>query len=80
VGPLGRLLWTHGSHDLNWGGDDDHIEYDHPFMGNTNNSFSVPAGAAAVVNQISQRRMVTVRLDYKLGGPVVLVTDLSSLS
>jgi outer membrane immunogenic protein len=48
------------------------IEYDHLFMGNANNSFSVPAGAAAVVNQISQTvDMVTVRVNYKFGGPVV---------
>jgi outer membrane immunogenic protein len=48
------------------------IEYDHLFMGNANNSFSVPAGAAAVVNQISQTvDMVTLRVNYKFGGPVV---------
>jgi outer membrane immunogenic protein len=41
-------------------------------MGNANNSFSVPAGAAAVVNQISQDvDLVTVRLNYRFGGPVV---------
>jgi outer membrane immunogenic protein len=49
------------------------IEYDHLFMGNSNNSFSVVnpivAGAA---NQISQDvDMVTVRVNYKFGGPVV---------
>jgi outer membrane immunogenic protein len=54
------------------GGHDNHIEYDHLLMGNTN-SFSVPAGAAAVVNQISQGvDMITVRLDYTCGGPVDL--------
>jgi outer membrane immunogenic protein len=48
------------------------IEYDHLFMGTANNSFSVPAGAAAVVNQISQTvDMVTLRVNYKFGGPVV---------
>jgi outer membrane immunogenic protein len=48
------------------------IEYDHLFMGTANNSFSVPAGAAAVVNQISQSvDMVTLRVNYKFGGPVV---------
>jgi outer membrane immunogenic protein len=48
------------------------IEYDHLFMGNANNSFSVPAGAAAVVNRISQDvDMFTVRVNYKFGGPVV---------
>jgi hypothetical protein len=34
-------------------------------MGNAHNSFSVPDGAAAVVNQISQQMdMVTLRLNY----------------
>jgi outer membrane immunogenic protein len=48
------------------------VEYDHLFMGNTNNSFSVPAGAAAIVNQVNQDiDMVTLRLNYKFGGPVV---------
>jgi outer membrane immunogenic protein len=48
------------------------VEYDHLFMGNANNSFSVPAGAAAVVNSISQDvDLVTVRLNYKFGGPGV---------
>jgi outer membrane immunogenic protein len=48
------------------------LEYDHLMMGNANNSFSVPAGAAAVANTISQNiDMVTVRVNYKFGGPVV---------
>jgi hypothetical protein len=25
VGPLGRLLWAHDSHDLNWEGHDNHV-------------------------------------------------------
>ena len=46
------------------------IEYDHLFMGDANNSFSVAnpllAGAA---NRISQDvDMVTLRFNYKLGG------------
>jgi outer membrane immunogenic protein len=45
------------------------IEYDHLFMGTANNSFSVPAGQAAIVNQISQTvDMVTLRVNYKFGG------------
>ena len=49
------------------------VEYDHLFMGNANNSFSVVnpllAGAA---NRISQDiDMVTVRVNYRWGGPVV---------
>jgi outer membrane immunogenic protein len=45
------------------------IEYDHLMMGNSNNSFSVPAGAAAVANTTSQNiDMVTARLSYKFGG------------
>jgi outer membrane immunogenic protein len=48
------------------------IEYDRLMMGNSNNSFSVPAGSAAVANTISQNiDMVTVRVNYKFGGPVV---------
>ncbi len=48
------------------------IEYGHLFMGTANNSFSVPAGAAAVVNQISQNvDIVSVRVNYKFGGAVV---------
>jgi outer membrane immunogenic protein len=48
------------------------IEYDRLIMGSSNNSFSVPAGAAAVTNRISQDvDMVTVRVNYKFGGPVV---------
>jgi outer membrane immunogenic protein len=47
------------------------LEYDHLFMGNTNNSFSVvnPIVAAAVNNRISQDvDMVTVRFNYRFGG------------
>jgi outer membrane immunogenic protein len=49
------------------------LEYDHLFMGNANNSYSVlnpiVAGAA---NRISQDvDMVTVRVNYRFGGPVV---------
>jgi outer membrane immunogenic protein len=49
------------------------IEYDHLFMGDSNNSFSVVnpllAGAA---NRISQDvDMVTVRVNYRFGGPAV---------
>jgi outer membrane immunogenic protein len=48
------------------------LEYDHLFMGDSNNSFSVPAGAAALVNRISSDiDLVTVRLNYKFGGPIV---------
>jgi outer membrane immunogenic protein len=48
------------------------IEYDRLFMGSSNNSFSVPAGAAAAVNRISQDvDLVTLRVNYRFGGPVV---------
>jgi outer membrane immunogenic protein len=48
------------------------IEYDYLMMGNANNSFSVPAGVAAAVNTISQNiQMITPRVNYKFGGPVV---------
>jgi hypothetical protein len=46
------------------------IEYDHLFI--ANNFFSVPAGTAAVVDQISQDvDMATLRVSHKFGGPVV---------
>jgi outer membrane immunogenic protein len=49
------------------------VEYDHLWMGNANNTFSVAnpilAGAA---NRIGQDvDMVTLRVNYKFGGPVV---------
>ena len=47
------------------------VEYDHLFMGDTNNSFSglTPVAAAFVNNRISQDvDMVTVRLNYRFGG------------
>jgi outer membrane immunogenic protein len=47
------------------------VEYDHLFMGDTNNSFSVvnPIVAAAVNNRVSQDvDMVTLRLNYRFGG------------
>jgi outer membrane immunogenic protein len=47
------------------------IEYDHLFMGNSNNSFSVvsPIAAAFLNNRISQDvDMVTVRFNYRFGG------------
>jgi outer membrane immunogenic protein len=54
------------------------IEYDHLFMGNSNNSFSVvnPINAAFLNNRISQDvDMVTLRVNYRfgwgLGAPVV---------
>ena len=49
------------------------IEYDHLWMGSSNNSFSVVIPAiAAAANRISQDvDMVTVRVNYKFGGPVV---------
>jgi outer membrane immunogenic protein len=47
------------------------VEYDHLFMGDTNNSFSglTPVAATFVNNRISQDvDMVTVRLNYRFGG------------
>jgi outer membrane immunogenic protein len=50
------------------------IEYDHLMMGNSNNSFSVPAGFAAAANTISQNiAMVTLRVNYKFGSPSPVV-------
>jgi outer membrane immunogenic protein len=48
------------------------IEYDRLMMGNANSSFSCSSGCATVVNTISQNiDMVTLRVNYKFGGPVV---------
>jgi outer membrane immunogenic protein len=48
------------------------IEYDYLMMGSANNFYSLPAGAAALTNTISQNiNMVTVGVNYKFGGPVV---------
>jgi len=48
------------------------LEYDYLMMGNANNSFSCAAGCAALANTISQNvNMITVRVNYKFGGPVV---------
>ena len=47
------------------------VEYDHLFMGNANNSFSVvnPIRAAFLNNRVSQDvDMVTVRFNYRFGG------------
>jgi outer membrane immunogenic protein len=47
------------------------VEYDHLFMGDANNSFSVvnPVNAAFINNRISQDvDMVTVRINYRFGG------------
>ena len=52
------------------------IEYDHLFMGNANNSFSVanPVVAGAL-NQISQDvDMVTLRINYRFGRGAAPVT------
>ena len=50
------------------------VEYDHLFMGDANNSFSVvnPINAAFVNNRISQDvDMVTLRVNYRWGGAAV---------
>ena len=47
------------------------LEYDHLFMGDANNSFSVlnPVNAAFVNNRITQDvDMVTLRFNYRFGG------------
>lgn len=48
------------------------LEYDRLMMGSANNSFSCAALCATAANTISQNiDMVTVRVNYKFGGPVV---------
>ena len=47
------------------------IEYDHLFMGNSNNTFSVvnPVSAAFINDRISQDvDMLTLRINYRFGG------------
>ena len=47
------------------------LEYDHLFMGNANNTFSIvnPVNAAFVNNRITQNvDMVTLRFNYRFGG------------
>ena len=48
------------------------IEYDHLFMQDRTYSFTTPAGAFAGTDRIRQDvDLVTVRVNYKFGGPSV---------
>jgi outer membrane immunogenic protein len=48
------------------------IEYDHLFMQDRTHSFTTPAGTAANTDRIRQDvDLVTVRVNYRWGGPVV---------
>lgn len=48
------------------------IEYDHLFMGNRNLTFITPAGGFFATDRIRQDvDLVTVRVNYRWGGPVV---------
>jgi outer membrane immunogenic protein len=48
------------------------IEYDHLFMGNRTYNFVTPAGAAFATDRIKQDvDLVTVRVNYRWGGPVI---------
>jgi outer membrane immunogenic protein len=48
------------------------VEYDHLFMGHSNNSFSVNPILAGAANRISQDvDMVTARVNFRFGGPLV---------
>jgi outer membrane immunogenic protein len=48
------------------------VEYDHLFMGNNNYTLVTPVGALSRTDDIKQDvDLVTVRLNYKFGGPVV---------
>jgi outer membrane immunogenic protein len=52
------------------------LEYDHLFMGHNNNSFGVGGLFATLANQINQDvDMVTVRFNYKFGGPGPVVAN-----
>jgi outer membrane immunogenic protein len=48
------------------------VEYDHMFMGDRNLSFTSPAGVLSTVDRVRQDvDMVTARINYRFGGPVV---------
>jgi outer membrane immunogenic protein len=48
------------------------VEYDHLFMGTNDYNFVTPAGAFTRTDSIKQDvDLVTVRLNYKFGGPIV---------
>jgi outer membrane immunogenic protein len=48
------------------------VEYDHLFIGNQNLAFTTPAGAAFGFDNIRQDvDLVTARLNYRWGGPVI---------
>jgi outer membrane immunogenic protein len=82
--PGGVLLGT-GGDDTRWGGAigagvevgfapnwSVGVEYDHLFMADSTVNFTTPTGAAFGTDRISQDiDLVTVRLNYKFGGPIV---------
>jgi outer membrane immunogenic protein len=82
--PAGALAGT-GSDDTRWGGAigagvevgfapnwSVGVEYDHLFMADSTINFTTPTGAAFGTDRISQDiDLVTVRLNYKFGGPLV---------
>ena len=47
------------------------IEYNHLFMGDSDHSFVIPAFAAASSHITQDVDMVTVRLNYRFGGPII---------
>jgi outer membrane immunogenic protein len=48
------------------------VEYDHLFMQDRTYTFTTPAGGAFGIERVSQDvDLVTARLNYKFGGPVV---------
>ena len=48
------------------------IEYDHIFMGDRNATFTNPAGTLVAADRISgDADLVTVRVNYRWGGPVI---------
>ena len=48
------------------------VEYDHMFMGDRNLTFTTPIGLVSTVDRVRQDvDVVTARVNYKFGGPVV---------
>jgi outer membrane immunogenic protein len=48
------------------------VEYDHMFMGTNTVNFRIPAGVVSTIDRVGQDvDLVTVRVNYRWGGPVV---------
>ena len=82
---VGNVLVSNGTADNRWGGTvgagvefafapnwSAAVEYDHLFMGNRTATFTSPVGVVLGADRIRQDvDLVTVRVNYRWGGPVV---------